>query len=99
MKVFLTGGMGFIGSHIVVELISRGHAVTILARDPAKIPSFQKTPGIVVVKGGLDDEATIASALEGHDACIHNALYWEQEPTELQLKDPRATVRVFEAAR
>lgn len=98
MKVFITGGMGFIGSHIVLELIANGDQVTILARDPNKIPAFITTPGISVVQGGMDDLAVIESSLPGHDACIHNAIYWEDEPTELQLKDTRTSLSLFEAA-
>jgi UDP-glucose 4-epimerase len=98
MKVFLTGGLGFIGSHIVVDLLGRGDEVTILARDPDKIPKFRDRAGISMVQGGLDDHDTIRAAIPGHDACIHNALYWEEAPTELQLKDTRAAAFVFEAA-
>jgi UDP-glucose 4-epimerase len=98
MKVFLTGGMGFIGSYIAVELLAKGDEVTILARDPNKIPRFLETPGISVAKGGLDDLDVIREALEGKDACIHNALYWGDTPTKMLLNDTRASVSVFEAA-
>jgi len=36
MKVALTGGTGFIGSHVLSELRSRGHEVTALVRDDAQ---------------------------------------------------------------
>jgi len=98
MKVFVTGGTGFIGSHIVIELLSRGHEVTILARNPAKIPAFRDMPGIQLVQGTLDDIGVIREALGGQDVCIHNSVYWEDEPTELQLKDSRTSVQIFEAA-
>ncbi len=98
MKVFLTGGMGFIGSHIAVELLSKGDTVTILARDPGKIAKFAEIPGISVVQGGLDDVDAIRRALEGQDACIHNALYWGDTPSKMLHNDTRASVNVFEAA-
>ena len=98
MKVFLTGGMGFIGSYIAVELLGKGDEVTILAREPNKIPKFLETPGISVVKGGLDDIDVIREALQGQDACIHNALYWGDSPTKMLMNDTRASVSVFEAA-
>lgn len=98
MKVFVTGGTGFIGSHIVAELLAQGDEVTILARNPSKIPSFLDLPGVTVVPGGLDDFAAIRLGLAGCDACIHNAIWWDEEPTELELKDVLASVRVFEAA-
>ena len=98
MKVFLTGGMGFIGSYIAVELLANGDEVTILARNPQKVRRFLDTPGINVLEGGLDDLGIIAKALDGMDACIHNALYWGDSPTKMLLNDTRASVGVFEAA-
>ncbi|AIE84751.1 NAD-dependent epimerase/dehydratase family protein [Fimbriimonas ginsengisoli] len=98
MKVFVTGGMGFIGSHIVVELVGRGDEVTILARNRRKIPSFLETRGVSIVEGDLQEYELVRSALKGHDACIHNAICWDEEPTELQLKDTRAAANVFESA-
>jgi UDP-glucose 4-epimerase len=98
MKVFITGGMGFVGSHVVLELLQRGDEVTILARNPNKIPAFLVTPGISVIEGGLGDYKAIRAALPGHDACIHIALIWEEAPTELELKDTIASVSLFQAA-
>lgn len=98
MKVFVTGGMGFIGSFIVVELLNKGHEVTILARNPAKVPPFRTMPGISIVEGGLDDFDLIAKSLPGHDACIHNALYWGNSATEMLNNDTRSSVQIFEMA-
>jgi len=71
--------------------------VTLLARNPAKIPKLLSTPGVTIVEGGLDDLATLETSLPGHDACIHNALIWEDEASELQLRDTRASVQLFGA--
>jgi len=38
------------------------------------------------------------ASLKGHDACIHAALIWDVLPTELELKDTRATVNLMQAA-
>ncbi|XXU80948.1 NAD-dependent epimerase/dehydratase family protein [Sorangium sp. So ce1151] len=35
MKVFVTGGSGFIGGHLIEALVRAGHAVSALARSPA----------------------------------------------------------------
>jgi UDP-glucose 4-epimerase len=98
MKVFITGGMGFIGSYIVMELLRNGHEVTILARNPDKIPAFGTMPGIRVVRGGLADFDVIAAALPGHEVCIHNALYWGNSATEMLRNDTRCAVQLFETA-
>ena len=37
MKVLVTGGTGFTGSHTVRALVAAGHAVRLLVRDPAKV--------------------------------------------------------------
>jgi UDP-glucose 4-epimerase len=98
MRVFITGGTGYIGSSIVVELANAGHEVTILARNPSKSPELAGMRGVSFVHGSLDDLDLIRTSLKGHEACIHNAIYWEEEPTELELKDTRASVAIFEAA-
>ena len=98
MKIFMTGGMGFIGSYIVKMLIDNGHEVTILARNPAKIPPFQTTPQITIVKGSLSDFDIIEKSLAGHDACIHNALGWGDTPVEMLKNDTLCSVFIFEKA-
>lgn len=98
MKVFLTGGMGFIGSYIVKMLIDNGHEVTLLARNPAKIPSFQTMPQITTVKGSLSDFDIIEKSLPGHDACIHNALGWGNTPLDMLKNDTLCSVFIFQQA-
>jgi UDP-glucose 4-epimerase len=96
MKIFITGGMGFIGSYIVMDLLNNGHEVSILARNPDKVPEFRKKPGISIVQGELADFDTIAKNLPGHDAAIHNALYWGNTPTEMLHNDTRCSVHFFD---
>jgi len=75
-----------------------GDEVTILTRNPDRFLEFAKRPGISIVRGDLEDPASYRNALTGHGACIHLALIWDAEPTELQLKDTRAAIALFEAA-
>jgi putative NADH-flavin reductase len=67
MKFFLIGGTGKIGGEILAEALSRGHQVTALARDPAKLAA---KPGLTVVKGDIHDSAALASQSAGQDAVI-----------------------------
>ena len=38
MRVLVTGAGGFVGQHLVPQLLAEGHAVACLTRDPAKLP-------------------------------------------------------------
>jgi len=67
MNVVLFGASGMIGSRILNELIARGHKVTVVARDPAKVPPRQK---VMVVKGDALDADSVAKAVKGADAVI-----------------------------
>jgi putative NADH-flavin reductase len=66
MKVVLYGASGTIGSRILRELLARGHAVTAVVRDPAKISE----PQAVVRAGNVLDPASVAATAAGADAAI-----------------------------
>lgn len=91
MKVFVTGGTGFIGSHIVRQLVAKGHDVLVLSRQP--VPNLD---GAKAVLGSLTDPSTYDSALEACDAIIHNALIWGNEFEEAAFLDCQATQTLLE---
>jgi nucleoside-diphosphate-sugar epimerase len=72
MAVALTGATGFIGSHILAELLEHGHDVTALVRDEAQA-------GVVSARGAkpivtdLYDRAATAAVLSGANGAIHTA--------------------------
>lgn len=66
-NVLLIGATGFVGSAILRELISRGHEVTAVARNTAKV---EKGEGITAVSADVDDVDEIAKLAEGKDAII-----------------------------
>jgi putative NADH-flavin reductase len=70
MKVALIGATGNIGSKIAHELVSRGHAVTAIARNSEKLISSDKVKAVQV---DAADTAKLADALRGHDAVISSA--------------------------
>ncbi len=72
MKVALLGASGMIGSRILAELSSRGHQVTALARDTAKIAAL---PGVTAKAVDAFDGKALAAAYAGHDAAISSVHY------------------------
>lgn len=74
MKVILTGGTGFIGSHVLMQLLREGHEVTVFARNTHKVPALHTTKGVSVLEIGMTDFDKIPAAIQGHDACVHVAL-------------------------
>jgi hypothetical protein len=67
MKVTLYGATGQIGRRILEELLQRGHSVTAVVRDPAKLAPRR---GLAVMPGDVDDVAGIAAASKGADALV-----------------------------
>src|SRR5579862_4053588 len=67
MNVVLYSATGMIGSRILKELISRGHNVTAVVRDPSKVPP---SPAVAAVKGDIFDADDVAAKTLGVDAVI-----------------------------
>lgn len=70
MKVLVTGGTGFVGTHLVNRLLHRGHAVTVLARDPRKTRNRYNRP-VETTAGDVLDRPSVAAAAAGHEAIVH----------------------------
>jgi dTDP-L-rhamnose 4-epimerase len=76
MLVLVTGGAGFIGSHIVTELHDAGHEVRVLdALLPAahSVPPPEPPVAVGFVKADVRDRAAVLRALRGVDAVCHQA--------------------------
>jgi dTDP-L-rhamnose 4-epimerase len=77
MLVLVTGGAGFIGSHVVEELVGAGHEVRVLdnlhpaAHQDDDKPSY--LDGVPLVRGDVRDPDVVAGALVGVDAIVHQA--------------------------
>ena len=99
MNVFLTGGTGFIGSYVAMELVKHGHKITILARNPNKVPELKKIRALDIVPGDITDTKLLAKLVAGQDACILVALnYTRQTGWEVLLDDTLPTVFLSDAA-
>jgi len=107
MRVFVTGGGGFLGSALARRLVARGDAVVafdrsfdLLARDLA--PS----PHLIIVPGDVTDADGLKAALHGHrpDAVIHCAavvsvLSSIESPLDTVRINIEGSINLFEAMR
>jgi UDP-glucose 4-epimerase len=75
MRVFITGGAGFIGSHLADALVARGDAVTILDNmSTGSASNIAHLEGkIEIIKGDIRDVATVEKAMASADLVLHMA--------------------------
>ncbi|MBI1952016.1 MAG: NAD-dependent epimerase/dehydratase family protein [Acidobacteria bacterium] len=84
MRCLITGGAGFIGSHLVDRLLRDGHEVTILDNFAPRVhralrPAWLSREARLVV-GDVRDRGALLSALEGAEAVFHQAAYQDYMP-------------------
>lgn len=76
MRVLITGGTGFVGSHTVGAVLAARHQVRLLARRPERVSPALAAHGrsaaeVEVAVGDVTDKAATRRALDGCDAVIH----------------------------
>jgi nucleoside-diphosphate-sugar epimerase len=102
MKVFVTGGTGFIGGEVVRQLRARGDEVTCLVRNPQKAGKLTEL-GCELISGDLGDAVALRAGIEGCDGLIHAAAMYEvgiptkQRPAMYEA-NVRGSERVLQAA-
>ncbi len=101
MKVFVTGGTGFIGARLTEKLIGDNHEVTLLARNPSLVP-YAGNEKVTILKGDLSDRELLRKGMESCDWVFHMAAYAKpsfKDPSVVTAINIDGTVNVFEAAR
>lgn len=73
MNILVTGGTGFIGRHLCMSLLRRGHHVRCLARNIEVGPKAFQNEDIELVKGDLTQPETLRNVAHGIDAVYHLA--------------------------
>jgi dihydroflavonol-4-reductase len=76
VRVLVTGGTGFVGSHVTAALLAAGHEVRLLARTPSRVAEVLAPRGIQpteVVPGDMGDERAVGRAVAGCQAVVHTA--------------------------
>ena len=71
-RFLVTGGCGFIGSHLCEALVRRSDAVRVLD-DLSSGSLANLAPGATLIRGSVDDADCVAAALDGVDGCFHLA--------------------------
>jgi uncharacterized protein len=67
MKLALIGASGYVGSRVLTDALSRGHEVTGIVRNTARLTP---QPGLTAVSADVQDANLVAGAVAGHDAVI-----------------------------
>src|SRR5512141_2125412 len=99
MKVLVTGGAGFIGSHVVDKLRNKGVEVRVY---DGVMPNYRKD--IEFYQGSILDMTTLGFAVHGIDAIYHLAAIADvkdvyNDPYYSESINVRGTINVLEAAR
>jgi dihydroflavonol-4-reductase len=95
----VTGGAGFIGSHLVARLVDNGQPVRVVERPGA--PTNHLPSGVDVVFADIRDRGAMARALEGGRWVYHlaaNPNLWARDRGEFDSVNHRGTVNVLDAA-
>ena len=101
MHILITGGAGFIGSHVADQLLDRGHDVRVLdcldaQVHPARTRPDYLDPRVALDRGDIRDPAAVRRALDGVDGVIHFAArvgvgqsMYEMPPTRAPTRSAR----------
>lgn len=95
----VTGGAGFIGSHLVERLVARGERVRVVERPGAAAGHLD--PRVEVVRADIRDRAATEAAVRGGRRVYHlaaNPNLWARDRGEFDAVNHRGTVHVLDAA-
>src|SRR3954467_12693565 len=90
MRILVTGGTGFVGSHLVRRLLARGHQIVSLDKNPGLFDDKLRSSGAELRTGSVTNTEDVNRAIEGCDLVYHlaypfgdilqpDAVYWDIE--------------------
>jgi dihydroflavonol-4-reductase len=101
MRIFVTGGHGFIGSRVVRRLVEKGHQVRCLVRKSSKTHRIDDLP-FERVMGDVREKASLVEGMKATEACIHLASvssWTEIRSSALESTIIDGTQNILEAAK
>jgi UDP-glucose 4-epimerase len=94
MKYLITGGAGFIGSHLAEELLNQGHGIRIFddfsTGSKENLKEILNLSSVEIISGSILDKNLISQSFEGIDGCFHMAA---AVGVEKILKDPIGSLK------
>jgi UDP-glucose 4-epimerase len=104
MKVLITGGSGFIGSHLSDRLLAEGHTVLVIDNyATGRRDNLTQAPGLTIVEATIVDEAAVSAAFEsfGPDCVVHAAASYKDPDdwAEDVRTNSQGTVNVVKASK
>ena len=100
MQALVTGGTGFVGSHVVQALLRQGLEVRALVRPTSDLAAFAGLP-VEAVQGDLTDSASMRKAVKGVDLLFHVAAdyrFWVPNPQQMYATNVTGMAELLRAA-
>ena len=103
MKIFITGGTGFIGRHTVELLTKTNHQLVLLTRNTSNTSFLSKlsNQNITIIKGDLTDKQSLVNGMKGCDTVINIAAqytFWEPDKKIYSKVNIKGTQNVMECS-
>lgn len=96
MKILVTGATGYVGGRLVDRLISSGHDLRVMARDPVTAEGRPWADKVEIVRGDLLDAVSLSAALEGVDVAYY-LVHSMASGKDFEERDRRAAQNFVEA--
>lgn len=85
MRIVVAGGTGFLGRHIAERLITGGHDVGVLTRNPSKVTSVSALRSARAIAGDVTEPDSLTGVLDGNEALVV-AVQFPNHPVEVPRK-------------